>query len=97
MFKRFFSVSIFHSKIQAGVDTSVAVRLVIKVISNLLFQPAGQIFPTVFAPFFQSCLMASRPSSRLTYVEKGLKHEDEDMTVKKPVTQASKLCVTGRR
>jgi len=65
MFARLFSVSVFHSKIQADVGTSMIIRLMIKVKSNLLFQFAKQIFPTVFTLFFQSCLIASTPSSRL--------------------------------
>lgn len=48
MFTRLFNVSIFRSRIQADVDTSMIIRLMIKVKSNLLFQFAKQIFPTVF-------------------------------------------------
>lgn len=49
-FKRLFSVSILRSKIQEVVDTSMVVRLVIKVRSNLLFQ-----FKEHISPLYSCC------------------------------------------
>jgi len=65
LFKRLFFLSVLHSKIKADVDTSMIVRVVIKVRSNLLFQFTEHIFPTVFTLLFQSGVIASRPSSTL--------------------------------
>lgn len=67
---------------QAGVDKSMIVRLMIQVRSNLLFRFTEHTFPTLLMSLFQSCLTAPRPRRSLKSRE--LAAEEGDTPVERP-------------